>query len=84
MTVAWASLPSAWLELNFWAYGAAVPELRILGMRGQPWLAWNGSWPLLWPGMGQYEVVDHHSHQVAGLEHKGRPCPDCHPMTWRR
>lgn len=59
MSVAWLSEPDAPLMLALWTYGASDPDLSVYGMRGVPWQAWSAGSDvtLLWPGMGQMEVL---------------------------
>jgi hypothetical protein len=68
MSVAWLSKPDAWLELTFWVYGEGVAPFRIAAEKGMPWILYGptlkGFHPL-WPGMGQFEALDHRWDGVA-------------------
>jgi hypothetical protein len=58
MAIAWASKPDAELALIYWNYGGRGAMEIFSSGHNSPWLAKGGPLPLLWTGMGQYNLCD--------------------------
>lgn len=76
--IAWSTEPAAAIEIVFWRYGAAAPDLSLIGVRGCGESRLRGYWaarmpnfafPFTWPGQGQEQELMTHPGMAAADSH---------------